>query len=347
MCDIWQYGRGHELKPEDYRRLPKTLREINISGGEPFIRADLPEIVRVILERCPRARVIISTNALSPARIEAMMERMRGVGVRISIDGIGEVDDQTRGVPGSYERALSTLHRLKAAGHSDLGISATVSRLSVGELMKVKRLADDEGVEFVSSVAHSSPMYFGDQEASFPADERQTVVRDLIDLRERQLRARRVKEWFRAYFTDGLIDYVYGRPRRLACHAGTEMLYLSPEGTVFPCPVLDRPMGSILKEDVRTMQARETATLAFVKQCPVNCWMNCTVNPAMRKRPWVPAWWVLRARVCSERARGAKCRTSARQKPPLTGHPCGPRIRGAPGQRAPRRPAHAPSSRNR
>jgi MoaA/NifB/PqqE/SkfB family radical SAM enzyme len=297
MCDIWQYGRGHELRPEDYRRLPKSLREINISGGEPFLRADLPEIVRVIRERCPKARIIISTNALSPGRIAKMMERMRGVGVRVSIDGIGEVDDVTRGVPGSYDRALDTLHRLKAAGHRDLGISATISRLSVGELPKVKQLADEEGVQFVSSVAHSSEMYFGDQQDSVPQNGQQIVVRDLIALRERQLRSRKAKEWFRAYFTDGLIDYVYGRPRRLFCHAGSEMLYLSPEGTVYPCPVLNRPMGSIQQEDVRTMQRRETATLAFVKQCPVNCWMNCTVNPAMRKRPWVPAWWVLRARI--------------------------------------------------
>jgi hypothetical protein len=56
-------------------------------------------------------------------------------------------------------------------------------------------------------------------------------------------------------------------------------------------------MGSIMQEDVRAMQRRETATLEFVKRCPVNCWMNCTVNPAMRKRPWIPAWWVVRARV--------------------------------------------------
>src|SRR5438093_9153719 len=72
MCDIWQYGRGSELRPEDYSRLPASLREVNISGGEPFLRKDLPDIVRVIRARCPKARIVISTNALMPARIEQM-----------------------------------------------------------------------------------------------------------------------------------------------------------------------------------------------------------------------------------------------------------------------------------
>jgi MoaA/NifB/PqqE/SkfB family radical SAM enzyme len=319
MCDIWRYGRGQEMRPGDYRRLPRSLRQINISGGEPFLRSDLPDVVAVIRDRCRKARILISTNGLSPSRIESMMDRMHGVGVRVSIDGIGAVDDRTRGVPGSYERALETLHRLKAAGHRDLGISATVSRLAAGELLKVKQLADDEGVEFVSGVAHSSEFYFGPHQDALPRDERQTVVRDLIALRDRQLRSRTVKEWFRAYFTDGLIDYIHRRPRRLFCHAGTEMVYLAPEGTIYPCPVLNRPMGSILQDDVRAMQRREAATLEFVQRCPVNCWMNCTVNPAMRKRPWVPAWWVVRARLFGAGKRGEVPAPSPRRIPiPLT-----------------------------
>ena len=70
MCDIWQYGRGPEMTPADYRRLPRSLQEVNISGGEPFLRKDLPELVNTIREHIPGVRVIISTNALMPPRIE-------------------------------------------------------------------------------------------------------------------------------------------------------------------------------------------------------------------------------------------------------------------------------------
>jgi MoaA/NifB/PqqE/SkfB family radical SAM enzyme len=297
MCDIWQYGRGAEMRPEDYRRLPVSLREVNISGGEPFLRTDLVDIVTVIRERCPDARVVISTNALMPARIERMMERMRGVALRVSIDGYGEVDDVVRGIPGGFDKAVETLRRLKAAGHTDLGISATVSRLAVGELPALKKLANDEGVEFVCGVAHSSETYFGDQHDAFPWEGRQTVVDNLLAIREEQLRSRRVKDWFRAYFTDGLIDFVYNRPRRLFCHAGTEMFYLSPDGDVYPCNALNRKMGSLLADDYDTILSRSEETLEVVRHCPVDCWMSCTVAPAMRKSPWIPAWWIVGAKV--------------------------------------------------
>ena len=49
MCGIWegdQSGKG-ELTPEEYRRiLPDTLRDINLTGGEVFLRNDLPEVLR-------------------------------------------------------------------------------------------------------------------------------------------------------------------------------------------------------------------------------------------------------------------------------------------------------------
>ncbi len=51
MCNIWQNptDRNEELTAADLRSLPK-LKFINLTGGEPFIREDLPEIV----EECTR-----------------------------------------------------------------------------------------------------------------------------------------------------------------------------------------------------------------------------------------------------------------------------------------------------
>jgi MoaA/NifB/PqqE/SkfB family radical SAM enzyme len=280
------------------------------------LRADLPDIVRVIQERCPRARIVISTNALMPARIERMMEKMRGVAVRVSIDGYGEVDDVVRGIPGGFDKAVETLRRLRAAGHEDLGISATVSRLAVGELPKLKKLADDEGVQFVCGIAHSSETYFGDQEDAFPWDGRQTVVDNLIALREVQLRSARVKDWFRAYFTDGLVDFVYNEPRRLFCRAGTEMLYLTPEGDVYPCNALNRKMGSLHEADYETILARSEDTLRVVRNCPVNCWMSCTVAPAMRRAPWVPARWIVGAKFFGAGKTPKRADTALPPRPP-------------------------------
>src|SRR5262245_11997291 len=92
MCNIWQVRDHYDCKPEHYRVIPTTLRHINISGGEPFLRSDLPEIVRVVSERNPRAHILVSSNGFQPSRtvesVRRMLQYHQNLGVGISIDGI-------------------------------------------------------------------------------------------------------------------------------------------------------------------------------------------------------------------------------------------------------------------
>ena len=80
MCGIWegdQSGRG-EMTPDEYRRIiPDSLTHINITGGETFLRKDLPEIVAAAHEAAPRAALTISTNGLQPSLTRRMFSRMR------------------------------------------------------------------------------------------------------------------------------------------------------------------------------------------------------------------------------------------------------------------------------
>ena len=61
MCNIWQNptDKDKEITPAEIEKLPK-VKFINITGGEPFIREDLEEIVEVAFRKSPR--VVISTS---------------------------------------------------------------------------------------------------------------------------------------------------------------------------------------------------------------------------------------------------------------------------------------------
>ncbi|MCL4200798.1 4Fe-4S cluster-binding domain-containing protein, partial [Patescibacteria group bacterium] len=60
-CDIWK-NRGLDFLPVSiYKKLPTSLEMVDITGGEPFLRNDIPEIVRIIRKRCPKARILITT----------------------------------------------------------------------------------------------------------------------------------------------------------------------------------------------------------------------------------------------------------------------------------------------
>jgi len=293
-CDIWMIKPENELKPSDYRRLPKSLTHINVSGGEPFLRDDLPEIVRVMREVTVNPRIVISTNAILPERTERIMREIPDAAVRISIDGIGEAHDTTRGVPGNYDRCLETLERLRAIGVTDLGLSATASAHNPGEVPKVQALAQKLGIEFVVGVAHSSPTYFGDQVSSAPDPGR--AAAELVVIRDRELASRRPKEWVRAWFTDGLIDQLEGKPRRMPCYAIESHFYLDPHGNVYPCNARGECMGNLLEFTYDEIVAKNAALLADVQACN-DCWMSCTVTPGLRQRPWTPLGWVMKAKL--------------------------------------------------
>ena len=294
-CDIWKKDVTPELRPADFKRLPAGLRNINVSGGEPFLRDDLVDVIGVLRERYPRASIVISTNGLLPERIERDVRRMGRVGVRVSIDAMGALDDEVRGVSGAFALASETLDRLQALGLGDLGVSATIGRHTAGDLKKLKEMAETRGIELVTSLVHSSPTYFGEHKDELPEKgslESDAIQRELVWLRDRELRSARPKDWFRAYLTAGIVDQLHGKRRRIKCHAGACFFFMEPAGDIYPCNVWPERMGNIVLESYDEMVAKSGRILAGVNECPFQCWMSCTVAPAMRKHPLRPALWV-------------------------------------------------------
>jgi MoaA/NifB/PqqE/SkfB family radical SAM enzyme len=298
ICDIWRRDADarDELAPADYRWLPASLRSINVSGGEPFLRDDIVDVVRVMRETCPRARIAISTNGLVPSRIAGAMGRMPEVAVRISVDAAGALHDRIRGVEGAFDRAIETAERLQELGVRDLGLAATSTESNVGQVGRVKALADDMGIQFIASAVHSSPLFFGDHGGERPRPGRS--VDEIAEIMRGELASPRPRDWAKAYYMRGLIDYVLGRPRRLACGAGIDHFFLDPAGDVFPCNIVDAKMGNIREGTFEELRRRSEAPVReAIDACGEQCWMVCTVSPAMRRRPLKPLAWIAGAKL--------------------------------------------------
>ena len=71
MCRIWEKPGTHELSMDEIERIfsardfLKSLVLVDITGGEPFLRSDLAEIVRYFAVEFPKADILITTNAYS------------------------------------------------------------------------------------------------------------------------------------------------------------------------------------------------------------------------------------------------------------------------------------------
>jgi MoaA/NifB/PqqE/SkfB family radical SAM enzyme len=282
MCDIWKKGRTQEMTPGDYSRLPRSLREINVTGGEPLLRDDLEEVIRTMRRTCPKARIVLSTNGLLPARLAGLLEKIDRITVRVSLDGIGEVHDRIRGIDRAYQKALESLDVARKAGITDLGVCATLSKHNAGTVKDVQELARARDIQFTFTVTHSSPVFFGDQHDD--EAEVEPAIRDMTTIRSRLFQSTNPKDWFKAFFVSGLIDMVLGRPRPVDCRAGTDFFFLDAQANVYPCHMWERKMGNLLEKTYADIIADSGATLAAVAKCNKRCWMTCTVAPEMRRK---------------------------------------------------------------
>jgi MoaA/NifB/PqqE/SkfB family radical SAM enzyme len=80
MCNTWQNPskKKQEFSPELIERIPANLNFINITGGEPFLRDDLDQIIEIALKKTKR--LVISTNGYFTKRILGMAKK--GIGDR-------------------------------------------------------------------------------------------------------------------------------------------------------------------------------------------------------------------------------------------------------------------------
>lgn len=298
MCNIWQNPteKNKEIRPEELEILP-NVKFINITGGEPFVREDLEEIVAVAFKKAPR--VVISTSGWFEDRIISMAKRFPNIGIRISIEGLSQKNDELRGRQGGFDKGLRTLLRLKEMGVKDIGFGITVSNHNSNDMLSLYRLSKSLGMEFATAAFHNS--YYFHKYDNFITN-KDEVCSDFETLMEMQLKEKHPKSWFRAYFNMGLINYIHGNRRLLPCEAGMVNFFVEPYGDVYPCNGLEEKFWKESMGNIRECKSfdeiwcgeRAQAIREKVRNCPKNCWMVGTASPVMKKYIGTPLRWVVK-----------------------------------------------------
>jgi MoaA/NifB/PqqE/SkfB family radical SAM enzyme len=118
-----------------------------VSGGEPYLREDLADIIEAFYRNNKLEKLQISSNGLLPERVESMtlriLEKCPGVrlALHLSIDGPAELHDLLRGVAGGFDKVCETYDRLAPlkAGRPNLQIypTATATNENIESLMEL------------------------------------------------------------------------------------------------------------------------------------------------------------------------------------------------------------------
>jgi len=141
--------RDDELTTQESIDLVNSLadmgtREISLIGGEAYLRRDWTEIIKAIKARDIYCAMQTGGRNLTDKRlIEAKEVGLDGIGV--SIDGIDQVHDNIRGVPGSYLMAIDAVKRAKDMGFA-VSCNSTVTSQSLPQFEELMNVLIDIGV---------------------------------------------------------------------------------------------------------------------------------------------------------------------------------------------------------
>ena len=275
-CNIWQiYPEKHqdpanELTIDEIRKIFRSLGRIyffNLSGGEPFLRKDLPEIVEAAVEYLKPAIIHVPTNAIATERVighsRAILEMLKRRGlatpftVKPSIDGVGALHDEIRGVPGNWEQLLETIRRLKELEeeysnlHIELG--TVVSRFNKERLDEIEDFVHSLGVQsYRNEIAEQREEFLNMGEPITPSGEEYAELMKRFSDKVRQAAKDKrplaqITESLRLVYYDLAARIMIEGRQVIPCYAGISNVHLTPHGELWPCCVLGyaQPMGNL------------------------------------------------------------------------------------------------------
>jgi MoaA/NifB/PqqE/SkfB family radical SAM enzyme len=301
MCNIWKDKGASSLSLEQIDHIFSRndfsfVQALALTGGEPTMRADLPQLFEILLERLPNLeRVLLATNGLNTSRtlehVHRMLETLANKPNRVfcfhaqvSLDGVGEVHDTMRGVPGSFQKVQATLSQLRA-----LQDRFPVLRLRSGCVLvpynlpfveSLDAFAEKEGISICYSPAILADTYFNNLDQAG-----ELVFNGKSRVAARQLFERlgqRDETNFCFYYRD-VANMLQDRPRGRRCMMGFYNFVLEHDGTVYPCPTYEKTgFGNLLTDSFEDLwfgeRANEVRRQVRAQYCPT-CSSTCYPSP--------------------------------------------------------------------
>ncbi len=300
MCRTWARQSDGELTAAEIdallARLGPGLLWLDLTGGEPFLRRDLPQIFDAVATRATALGVLhFQTNGWFTARVLAQTEALRRrlspqieLIVTVSIDGPAALHDRIRGVPGAFARAAATAAGLRDAG-IDVHVGTTITRDNAEHLPATWAALRDALPQLPRARWHLNAMqispHFYDNAEAAPL---RVAVDDVgAHVFARGL-PRSLPELMESIYLVNLAFTQRGEPSGVGCQALRSTLFVSPEGELYPCHLYDRPLGNVREHDVvalwhaaSTLQVRgDIERLA----CG-GCFSACEAYPALAGAP--------------------------------------------------------------
>ena len=275
MCNIWRIPRDiPPLSVESWlallsRDLFTDLVELDITGGEPFLRKDLSDLLTAVcdLKRWHLSSlrsIAITTNGFLTSRVldetrKILVKALTGhinVVMVCAMDAIGEVHDTVRQYPGGWGKVDATIKGLirlrKDFSNLIVGLKTTILPFTVDHLDGIVRYAGKNDLfTIISPCIITKGRYLNPNLA-------ETLVFSPLQI-QKMIRffQKQRSQW--SFHDRCLVRYLSTGQMRKPCSCGFNYVFIRSQGSLLPCPMIDASPGNVTKRPIESLMASETA----------------------------------------------------------------------------------------
>ncbi len=259
----------NDLTIEEIEKMFKSIGPVyffNISGGEPYLRTDLPKIVELACKYLKPRVIHTPTNALMPALIEKKTREIMEIikrydpsvpyTIKPSFDGVGAKHDELRGVKGNFEKLVETYKRLKVLQKDfpnlHVGLGTVISKNNLDTIKETVDYALSlEPDTYINEVAEERSEMFNTSSITPSAEEYKKATDYFSQEVAKKMKGKsglsRITQAFRLVYYDLTVNILKTKTQVIPCFAGTVSAHINAQGQVWVCSILayDKPMGNI------------------------------------------------------------------------------------------------------
>ncbi len=317
-CFYWSLlNEEGDLTLTELERLSRTMprfSQLLLSGGEPTLREDLPEIVGLFSRNNGIESLNLPTNGLKPERPRALVERILKenealtVYLNFSVDGLAATHDRIRAVPGNFakvEQAIALVQPLRERFRKRLwvGVVSVICRENYGELIPLAEYFLKQGVldGHYFQIVRGDPL--DPTLTAVPSDELRQLYGEISRIQEHY--ARRAFDdpdatvrWMKRMIYVGTFNfhhrvqfanYAFGKAWPMPCTAGETSLVIDFNGDVRACE-LRAPLGNLREYGMdfaafwnSAVRRQEVATIARDRCfCTHVCFLHDSLRFSMK-----------------------------------------------------------------
>jgi MoaA/NifB/PqqE/SkfB family radical SAM enzyme len=302
VCNIWKkrIGQNKELQIDEIRKIFKEsdFQWVGLTGGEPFMRSDIVEVVRAITEKCANLAVLtIPTNSLvnnTYQKIEEMSALpIPNLMITVSLDGDRTTHDAIRGVQGAFDKAIVLYKKLKTLSkkrknlHVVLGY--TFSEGNAGKFIRAfaevkKRITDIILHDFHFNIYHVSAHFYANK-TGMSRKTRTLIAQEIDEILHKRGASPNPMNIIDNWYLKNLITNVQSSYPK-CCEAMSSSIFMDPYGHVYPCTIYGKKIGNMRNYDYTIAQllnsGRAKSVLKEIESghCP-GCWTPCEAYQTM------------------------------------------------------------------